>query len=48
LALNSAETLLVSTNGNSNDVSFIDIRTLKVLKSSQVGRQPWGVAIKAD
>ena len=40
LALNSAETLLVSTNGNSNDVSFIDIRTLKVLKSSQVGRQP--------
>ena len=48
LALNGDETFLVSTNGNSNDVSFIDIRTLKVLKSSQAGRQPWGVAIKAD
>jgi YVTN family beta-propeller protein len=32
-------------NGNSNDVSVIDVASLKVLKSIPVGTPPWGVAI---
>lgn len=36
---------LVSTNGVSNDISFIDVDNLKVIKSIKVGRFPWGVAI---
>jgi YVTN family beta-propeller protein len=29
----------------SNDVSVIDVASLKVIKSIQVGELPWGVAI---
>jgi YVTN family beta-propeller protein len=36
---------LLTTNGVSNDVSVIDISSLKVIKSIQVGELPWGVAI---
>jgi YVTN family beta-propeller protein len=36
---------LLTTNGISNDVSVIDISSLKVIKSIQVGELPWGVAI---
>ena len=39
------EKTLISTNGVSNDVSFIDVEKLKVTKSVKVGRFPWGVAI---
>ena len=39
---------LLSTNGVSNDVSFIDVSKLKVTKSVKVGRFPWGVAISPD
>jgi len=38
--------LLVSTNGESNDVSVIDVAERKVLKSIPVGELPWGVAIR--
>ena len=39
---------LYTTNGNSNDISVIDVATDKVLKSVQVGEQPWGVvAVKS-
>jgi PQQ-dependent catabolism-associated beta-propeller protein len=36
---------LLTTNGVSNDVSVIDVASLKVIKSIQVGELPWGVAI---
>ena len=39
---------LISTNGVSNDVSFIDVKKLKVTKSVKVGRFPWGVVIAPD
>ena len=34
---------LYTTNGNSNDISIIDVEKDKVVKSVQVGEQPWGV-----
>jgi YVTN family beta-propeller protein len=37
--------LLFTTNGNSNDVSVIDVPSRKVVKSMPVGTAPWGVAI---
>jgi YVTN family beta-propeller protein len=40
------EKQLYTTNGVSNDVSVIDIASLKVVKSIPVGREPWGVVIK--
>jgi YVTN family beta-propeller protein len=45
LAFTPDEKLLFVTNGNSNDVSVIDVPTLKVVKSMPVGSAPWGVAI---
>jgi YVTN family beta-propeller protein len=39
------EKYLFTTNGNSNDVSVIDVEDLKVIKSIPVGELPWGVAI---
>ena len=42
------EKYLLVTNGLSNDVSVIDVAGLKVIKSIQVGREPWGVAIEAQ
>jgi YVTN family beta-propeller protein len=45
LALTPDEKLLFTTNGNSNDVSVIDVPSLKVVKSMPVGTAPWGVAI---
>jgi YVTN family beta-propeller protein len=45
LAFTPDESLLFATNGNSNDVSVIDVPSLKVVKSMSVGRAPWGVAV---
>jgi YVTN family beta-propeller protein len=39
---------LLTTNGLSNDISVIDVAALKVIKSIQVGRLPWGVAVAAQ
>ena len=39
---------LLSTNGVSNDVSFINVEKLKVEKSIKVGRFPWGVVISPN
>ena len=36
---------LLTTNGVSGDVSVIDAKSLKVLKSVKVGRYPWGVVV---
>jgi PQQ-dependent catabolism-associated beta-propeller protein len=43
LAFTPDERLLISTNGTSNDVSFIDVAAEKVVKSVPVGAYPWGV-----
>src|SRR5262249_39824864 len=45
LAFTPDERLLLTTNGISNDVSFIDVGSLEVLKSVPVGQQPWGVVV---
>ena len=39
------EKYLLTTNGLSNDISLIDVASLKVIKSIQVGELPWGVTI---
>jgi PQQ-dependent catabolism-associated beta-propeller protein len=44
---NSDQSLLLTTNGVSGDVSVIDINKMKVTKSIRVGRYPWGVRIKS-
>ena len=45
LALTPDERYLMTTNGISNDLSIIDVATLKVINTIQVGQQPWGIAI---
>ena len=45
LAFSTDQKTLLSTNGVSNDVSFINVEKLKVEKSVKVGRFPWGVVI---
>lgn len=45
MAFNNDESLLLTTNGVSGDVSVIDVADLKVLKSIKVGRFPWGVVV---
>jgi YVTN family beta-propeller protein len=37
---------LVTANGNSNDISIIDVAALKVIKSVAVGQLPWGLVIR--
>ncbi len=43
---NEDQSLLLSTNGISGDVSVIDISKMKAIKSIKVGRYPWGVIVK--
>jgi YVTN family beta-propeller protein len=45
LAFTPDQKYLLTTNGASNDVSFIDVASLKVVKSVRVGRYPWGVVV---
>ncbi len=45
LALTPDDKQLYTTNGVSNDVTVIDVASLKALKSIPVGSYPWGVAI---
>ncbi|MGI9384657.1 MAG: hypothetical protein ACR2PO_16010, partial [Methyloligellaceae bacterium] len=45
LAFTPDEALLFSSNGVSNDVSVIDVKSLKVVKSITVGRFPWGITV---
>ena len=48
LAFTPDQKTLLSTNGVSNDVSFINVEKLKVEKSVKVGRFPWGVVISPN
>lgn len=43
LALSPDQSRLYTTNGNSGDVSVIDLRRNEVIKSIATGRAPWGV-----
>jgi YVTN family beta-propeller protein len=45
MAFTPDEKYLLTTNGVSNDVSVIEVASLKVIKTIQVGELPWGVAI---
>jgi YVTN family beta-propeller protein len=36
---------LLTTNGLSNNISVIDVADLDVIKSIQIGREPWGVVV---
>ena len=45
MAFTPDEKYLLTTNGLTNDVSVIGVADLKVIKSIQVGQQPWGVTI---
>lgn len=42
------ESLLLTTNGVTGDVSVIDVDDLKVTKSIKVGRYPWGVVVTPE
>jgi len=46
LAFNQDQSLLLTTNGVSGDVSVINTETLDVEKTIKVGRYPWGIAVK--
>jgi len=48
MAFTPDEKFLLSTNGVSNDVSVIDVASLRVIKTIQVGELPWGVTISAQ
>jgi YVTN family beta-propeller protein len=39
---------LLTTNGNSNDITVIDVEKEKAIKSVQVGQQPWGVVVSPN
>jgi YVTN family beta-propeller protein len=45
MAFTPDEKYLLTTNGVSNDVSVIDVASLKVLNTIQVGQLPWGIAM---
>lgn len=48
MAFTPDQKVLLSTNGVSNDVSFINVDKLKVEKSVKVGRFPWGVVVSPN
>jgi YVTN family beta-propeller protein len=45
VALSPDEKRLYTANGNSGDVSVIDLDKQEVIKSIKVGRGPWGLAV---
>jgi YVTN family beta-propeller protein len=45
MAFTPDEKYLLSTNGVSNDVSIIDVASLRVIDTIQVGELPWGVTV---
>jgi len=45
LAFTPDQKFLFATNGNSNDVSVIDVERQKVTKSIPTGTAPWGVTV---
>ena len=47
MEFNADQSLLLTTNGISGDVTVVDVDKLKAIKTIKVGRYPWGVAIKS-
>lgn len=47
MAFNSDQSLLLTTNGISGDVTVIDVDKMKAIKSIKVGRYPWGIVVKS-
>jgi YVTN family beta-propeller protein len=45
IALSADEKRLYTANGNSGDVTVIDLERRETVKSIPVGRSPWGVAV---
>jgi YVTN family beta-propeller protein len=45
IAVSKDNRLLYTANGPSNDVSVVDLETLKVVKRIPVGKSPWAVAL---
>jgi YVTN family beta-propeller protein len=45
IALTSDGRKLYSANGPSNDVTVVDVETMKVLKKIPAGELPWGVVV---
>ncbi|MBZ9684542.1 MULTISPECIES: PQQ-dependent catabolism-associated beta-propeller protein [unclassified Mesorhizobium] len=45
VALSDDQKRLISANGNSGDISFINLHDQEVVRSLPVGRGPWGVVI---
>ncbi|MGH1418137.1 MAG: YVTN family beta-propeller repeat protein [Hyphomicrobiaceae bacterium] len=45
LAFTLDEKFLMTTNGTSNDVTFIDVAKLRGIKSVKTGRYPWGIVV---
>ncbi len=48
LAFTPDEKFVISTNGVSNDVTFIDVAEGKAVKSVPVGQLPWGVVVSPN
>ncbi len=46
LAFSADQKRVYTTNGVSNDISIIDLESMKVTKSIAVGRYPWGLVVK--
>jgi YVTN family beta-propeller protein len=45
-ALNPDGATIYSANGESNDITAVDVASLRPFKSVPVGRLPWGLAIR--
>jgi YVTN family beta-propeller protein len=45
MAFTPDQKMLITTNGNSNDITFIDVATDEPVQSVTVGQQPWGVTV---
>jgi YVTN family beta-propeller protein len=45
IALSAAEDRLYAANGNSGDISVIDLKRNRAVKSLAVGRGPWGIVV---
>ena len=45
LGFTPGQEFLLTTNGNSNDITVIDVEAEKAIRSIQVGDQPWGVVV---
>ncbi|MDY6949825.1 MAG: hypothetical protein SXG53_29480, partial [Pseudomonadota bacterium] len=48
LAFTPDQKTIISTNGVSNDITFIDVATDEPVQSVTVGALPWGVVVSPE